>query len=192
VRAETRKGETEVKGVSLPSVWRSQYLKLALVAALGVLLLLAGTFFTGPKPAQEAGQTAASFAEQEKAMSRAVEQAVSAIRGVGKVQATVTLEMGPESIFARNVTRSRTSQTETTQAGETRENVTENETSQPVTGRFGTTESPLVEKVAPVKVGGCLVVAEGAASSRVKLEIYRAVETLLNVPIYKIQVAPMK
>jgi stage III sporulation protein AG len=191
VRAETRKGETEVKGVSLPWVWRSQYLKLALVAALGVLLLLAGTFFTGPKPAQEAGQTAASFAEQEKAMSRAVEQAVSAIRGVGKVQATVTLEMGPESIFARNVTRSRTSQTETTQ-GETRENVTENETSQPVTGRFGTTESPLVEKVAPVKVGGCLVVAEGAASSRVKLEIYRAVETLLNVPIYKIQVLPMK
>jgi len=95
-------------------------------------------------------------------------------------------------VYARNVTKSSTSSSETTSSGETRENVSENESSQPVTGRFGTTESPLVERVTAAKIGGCLVVAEGASSSRVKQDIYRAVSTLLGIPIYKIQVEPMK
>ena len=180
-----------MKTVDLSSLWKPQYLKIGLLAALGVALLLVGTFYTGSKPSAEPGQTA-DLSEQERAISKAVEEAVSAIQGVGRAQVKVTLEMGPESFYARNVTKSRTSQTETTESGGTRENVTESETSQPVTGRFGTSESPLVEKVAPVKVGGCLVIAEGASSSRVKLEIYRAVSTLLNIPMYKIQVEPMK
>ena len=188
-----KRGETEVRTLNLSPVWKSQYLRIVLIGVLGVVLLLIGTFYTGARPAPDAGQfTAGNLAEQEKAISKAVEDAVSAIRGVGRVQVRVTLEMGPESIYARNVTKSRTSQTETTQAGERRENVTENESSQPVTGRFGTAESPLTEKVAQVKIGGCLVVAEGASSSKVKLEIYRAVATLLNIPMYKIQVEPMK
>ena len=184
--------EMEVSAMSLSAMLKSRYLKLALVGALGVMLLVAGTFFASPKPSDGAAQVSGSLAEQEKAISRQVAEAVSAIKGAGKVRAMVRLEMGPESVFAKNVTKSRTSQTETTQTGETRENVTENETSQPVTGRFGVTESPLVERVAPVKVGSCLVLAEGASSSQVKLEIYRAVETLLNIPMYKIEVVPMK
>ncbi len=186
-------GEPEVRTLSLSSLLKSQYLKIAALGALGIGLLLIGTFYSSPKANQDTGQFAAgSLAAEEKALSKSVEEAVSAIAGVGKVQAKVTLEMGPESVYARNVTKSKTSQTETSQTGETRQNITENETSQPVTGRFGTTESPLIEKVAPVKVGGCLVIAEGASSSRVKQDIYRAVATLLNVPMYKIVVEPMK
>lgn len=179
--------------MSLSGLMKSQYLKIAALGALGIALLLVGTFYGNPKPAQESGQfTGGSLAEQEKAVSEAVEEALAAVKGVGKVQVKVILEMGPESVYARNVTKSRTSSVETTATGETRENTTESESSQPVTGRFGTADSPLVERVAPVKVAGCLVVAEGASSSRVKQDIYRAVETLLNLPMYKIQVEPMK
>lgn len=188
-----KRSDTEVRVMSLSSVLKSQYLRIAALGLLGVALLLFGTFYgkTGAEN-DEAALTAGNLALHERSIAVTVEEVLSAVKGVGKVQVKVTLEMGPESVYARNVTKSSTSSTETTTTGETRENTSQNESSQPVTGRFGTTESPLVERVAPVRVGGCLVVAEGAASSRVKQDIYRAVETLLNIPMYKIQVEPMK
>ncbi|MGE5580392.1 MAG: hypothetical protein ACM3WU_10145 [Bacillota bacterium] len=177
----------------LPSILKSQYLKVAALGLLGVALLLFGTFYDRGEAAREAGTPAAgSLQEYEKSIAVTLEEALAAVKGVGKVQVKVTVEMGPESVYAKSVTRSSSSSTETTRDGETRENTSENETSQPVTGRFGTTESPLIERVAPVKIGGCLIVAEGASSSRVKQEIYRAAQTLLNIPMYKIQVEPMK
>lgn len=179
--------------MSLSSILKSQYLRIAALGALGVALLLFGTFYSkADTSGDSAALTASSLAEQERAIAVTVEEALAAVKGVGRVQVKVTVEMGPESVYARNVTRSSTTSSETTTTGETRENASENESSQPVTGRFGTTESPLIERVAPVRVGGCLVVAEGASSSRVKQDIYQAVETLLNIPIYKIQVEPMK
>ncbi len=179
--------------MSLPSILKSQYIRIAALGALGIALLLFGTFYGKPGTAMESETPATgSLAGYERAIAATVEEALAAVKGVGKVQVKVSIEMGPESVYARNVTKSSTSSTETTSSGETRENTSENETSQPVTGRFGTTESPLVERTVPVRVGGCLVVAEGASSSRVKQDIYRAVETLLNIPIYKIQVEPMK
>jgi len=188
-----KKGDAEVKVMRLPSILKSQYLKIAALGLLGVALLLFGTFYDRGEAAREVGTPAAgSLQEYERSIAATLEEALAAIKGVGKVQVKVTVEMGPESVYARNVTRSSSSSKETTADGETRENTSENETSQPVTGRFGTTESPLIERVAPVKIGGCLIVAEGASSSRVKQEIYRAAQTLLNIPMYKIQVEPMK
>jgi len=179
--------------MSLSSILKSQYLRVAALGALGVALLLFGTFY-GKAGTSDGGAALAtgSLAEQERAIAVTVEEALSAVKGVGKVQVKIKAEMGPESVYARNVTRSSTSSSETATTGEVRENTSDNESSQPVTGRFGTAESPLVERVVPIQVGGCLVVAEGASSSRVKQDIYRAVETLLNIPMYKIQVEPMK
>jgi len=188
-----RRSDSEVKVMSISSILRSQYLKVAALGMVGVALLLFGTFYNKPNTASGVElQTSGSLTEIEKALAASVEEALAAVKGVGKVQVKITAEMGPESVYARNVTRSSTSSTETATTGEVRENTSENESSQPVTGRFGAAESPLVERVAPVRVGGCLVVAEGASHSRVKRDIYQAVETLLNIPMYKIQVEPMK
>jgi stage III sporulation protein AG len=188
-----KRAESEVRALSLSSLWKSQYLKIAALGVLGISLLLVGTFYGKPAKAKDTAEMAAgSLSGYETSIAATVEEALGAVKGVGKVEVKVTLEMGPESVYARNVTKSSTSSSETTSTGESRENASENETSQPVTGRFGTTDSPLVERVAPVKIGGCLVIAEGASSSRVKQDIYRAVETLLNIPMYKIQVQPMK
>ena len=177
----------------LPSILEVPVPKVAALGLLGVALLLFGTFYNRGEAAREIGTPAAgSLQEYERSIAATLEEALRAVKGVGKVQVRVTVEMGPESVYARSVTRSSSSSTETTSSGETRENTSENETFQPVTGRFGTTESPLVERIAPVKIGGCLIVAEGASSSKVKQDIYRAAQTLLNIPIYKIQVEPMK
>ncbi len=188
-----KRGESVSRVLNVPAAFRSQYLKIAALGVLGIALLLFGTFYgKGNETAPQNGTNSVGLAEYELSVAQSVQEALSAVKGVGKVQVKITAELGPESVYARNVTKSSTSSSETTSSGETRENVSENESSQPVTGRFGTTESPLVERVTAAKIGGCLVVAEGASSSRVKQDIYRAVSTLLGIPIYKIQVEPMK
>lgn len=185
--------EAKARAMGLGSLLKPQNLKLALFGLLGIGLILLGTFFTaGAQGAQAQGESAVDLSAETASIEAAIEEVVGAIRGVGKVQAKVTLESGPQSVYARNVTRSSSSQSETLENGAARESLTENETSQPVSGRFGVSESPLLEKVIPVKVAGCLIVAEGASSSRVKADIYRAAQALLGIPIYKIEVAPMK
>jgi len=42
------------------------------------------------------------------------------------------------------------------------------------------------------RISGCVVVAEGARDPVVKTNIYRAVQVLLGIPIYKIEVLPMQ
>ncbi|HHW27826.1 MAG TPA: hypothetical protein GXX23_10925 [Firmicutes bacterium] len=187
-----REPEAKYKKTGLSQLLRPQNLKLFLIGALGVCLLILGSILGRPAGEKPVLPETDSLANLEAAMAANIERAVSAIKGVGKVQASVVLAAGPESLYAKNVQRSRTTQSEVSGSGEIRENATENETSQPVTGRFGTSESPLVERVQGAEVAGCLIVAEGASSSAIKAEIYRAVQTLLDIPLYRIQVVPMK
>jgi stage III sporulation protein AG len=187
-------GGKGVEGLTLEKIAKSQYLKLALLGALGVILIVLGSIAANPKE-RAGGQSLREMdvlKKYEEDLAREIERVVSAIEGVGKVSASVTVESGPENVFAENVTRSSSSQIETGREGITRESISQNETTQPVSGRISSGETPLVERVIGTKVAGCLVVAEGASSSDVKLKIYRAVETLLDIPIYKIQVTPMK
>ena len=187
-----REPEAKYKKTGLSQLLRPQNLKLFLIGALGVCLLILGSILGRPAGEKPVLPETDSLANLEAAMAANIERAVSVIKGVGKVQASVVLAAGPESLYAKNVQRSRTTQSEVSGSGEIRENATENETSQPVTGRFGTSESPLVERVQGAEVAGCLIVAEGASSSAIKAEIYRAVQTLLDIPLYRIQVVPMK
>lgn len=188
-----KQGETRARTPGPLDLFRPQYLRLLLLGLAGVCLIVLGSSMT--KAVRTSGSTSQSspysLKEEEQSLARQIEEVVSAIKGVGKVRAAVTLERGPESVYARNVTSSRTSSSERT-GSDTRDHLTENESSQPVTGRLGGTDSVLIERVEAVKVAGCLVVAEGVSSSRVKLEVYRAVETLLGLPVSKIQVVPMK
>lgn len=187
-----REPETRVKKAGVSQLLRPQNLKLLAIGALGISLIFLGNLIGRPLGEGPSLPESDSLAQLEAHLAESIEKAVGAIRGAGKVQATVVLSHGPESQYARNIQRSKTSQSEISGSGEARENSSENETSQPVTGRFGTSESPLLERVERAKVAGCLVVAQGASSSSVKAEIYRAVQTLLDIPLYRIQVVPMK
>lgn len=185
--------EAKAKAMDVRLLSKPQNMRLVLLGLLGIALILAGTFFTSePRRTRKESRFQDDLRVHAAALEAAVEETLSSIRGVGKVMVSVTLESGPESVYAQNVTRSSTSQSELLESGAKRENATRNEASQPVTGRFGASDSPLVEKTLPAKIAGCLVVAEGASSSNVKASIYRAVQALLAIPIYKIEVAPMK
>jgi len=183
----------DVKALRLPSL-KPEHLRLVIVGALGLLLLWLGASLGVPGTPKETPGAGESLRlrDYETALAREVENLVSSIQGAGKVRAAVTLEEGPWTVFARNETRSKNSSSETSKDGETRETLTENETSQPVMGRGVAAGDVLVpEKVVAPKVLGCVVIAEGAVSSKVKADIYRAVQVLLDIPIYKIVVLPM-
>ncbi len=172
---------------------KPQYLRLALLGVLGVaLIVIGGMLNKSPVSKGIADLDTTPLIQYEKAMAREVERVVGCVRGVGKVSASVVLEAGPKSVFALNTQVNQSTQSEATGQGEIRQSVTSNTTSQPVIARLSGGDEPLIEKIGRPQVGGCLVVAQGAFSSQVKLEIYRAVETLLNIPLYKIQVLPME
>lgn len=174
---------------------KSGYLKLVLVGLVGVLLMILGTIMSGSKTAPSpSGLNALSeLKEYQDMLKKQLEEVVSALQGVGKVHVSLVLERGPETIYVTNITISRNSQTESTSQGQTRHTVSESEASQAVTGRAGGSGDSLVqEKVVAPKISGCVVVAEGAEEPRVKVRIYRALQALLDIPIYKIEVLPMR
>lgn len=187
-----REPETKYKKMGASNLLRPQNLRLLAIGALGVCFIILGTMLGKPAAEGAVLPETSSLASLEASLAENIERAVGAIRSAGRVQATIILEAGPESQYARNEQWSKTSQAESGSLGEVRENTSENQTSQPVTGRFGTSESPLVERIQGAKIAGCLIVAEGASSSLVKAEIYRAVQTLLDIPLYRIQVVPME
>ncbi len=188
-----KKGEVQVNTPKLPFL-RPEYWKLILVGALGIILIAAGSLMSNSgKDRVSEGNVLMDLREYQETLAKEVGKAVSAIKGAGKVKVSITLETGPETVYVKNVSVSKNSQSETTPQGQRRETATESETAQAVTGRMsGSGDSLVPEMVIAPKIAGCLVIAEGASASAVKAGIYKAVEVLLGIPIYKIEVLPMQ
>ncbi|HHY12909.1 MAG TPA: hypothetical protein GX529_09810 [Firmicutes bacterium] len=183
-----------MKALQVPFL-KSDYLKLVLVGMLGVVLIVIGSFMSGSGKATipDDHRILAELREYQNILAKQLEEVVSAVQGAGKVHVSIALERGPETVYVTNTTLSRNSQSESTSQGQTRQTITESETSQVVTGRIsGSGDSLIPEKVIAPKISGCVVVAEGASDPRVKTNIYRAVQVLLDIPIYKIEVLPMQ
>ncbi|MGI6620070.1 MAG: hypothetical protein ACOX35_01275 [Bacillota bacterium] len=173
---------------------KPEYLKLVLFGVLGLILVIAGSLMSDPGKAADSGEYhgLSGLREYQEALTSQLEQVISAIQGAGRVRVSITLERGHETVYAANTSVSRNTQSESTPQGQTRQTVTETETSQAVTGRgLGSNDSLLPETVLPPRISGCVVVAEGARDPAVKTNIYRAVQVLLDIPIYKIEVLPM-
>lgn len=176
-------------------VLKPEYLRLALLGALGLALIIAGSFMSGTGKGAEAeeGRLLSELREYQDALTKQLEQVVSAVQGAGKVHVSITLERGPETVYVANTSVSRNTQSESTPQGQTRHTVNETETTQAVTGRgAGSGDSLIPETVLTPRISGCVVVAEGARDPVVKTNIYRAVQVLLGIPIYKIEVLPMQ
>lgn len=172
---------------------KSPYVRLLVLGIFGIFLIVLGSSSKMRGNEDDLGYLdTRNLKKQEEELAQEIEAVVSSILGVGKVKASVTLESGPESYFSKSTTSQSSLQQETLSDGAVRESQTSSQTAQPVSGRLSAGDSPLVEKVCAPKVAGCLLVAQGASSSKVKMEIYRALEALLNIPIYKIQVTPME
>lgn len=128
-----------------------------------------------------------NVAEQE--LERRLEQILSQMKGAGKVNVNVTLESGPTYEYAVNAVAN-TKKTEEQVNGGSRVISESVEDGKLVITRSNNNEMPVVVKESKPAVLGVLVVAEGAHNPQVKLELSRAVETVLGIASHQVHVVP--
>jgi stage III sporulation protein AG len=180
-----------------PQIWQ-----LLLIFGAGVLLLMfTGSWFT-PKSSSPASPPAGGYQTQpataddlttaEKELEGRLAQALSQVDGAGSVQVTVTLKAGTEHVYAQNVTKQDQTVQQRDQNGGTSTTNDVNETNnlvllQPNNG--GQTEPVVVKDLSP-EIAGVLVLADGARDPELKLKLIQAVQTVLDVPMYRVTVLP--
>lgn len=126
-------------------------------------------------------------------LEKRVEEIISSMEGVGKVQVMITLsDMGTEVLERdREVTTSDLEETDN--AGGSRKN-TENGQREEVVYRRDAdgNETPYVVQRKLPEVTGVVVIAEGAGNAKVKENIIGAVSVLFNLNEHRIKVIRMK
>ena len=117
---------------------------------------------------------------------------LSRVSGVGNVRVMITLSSSSELVVERERPVTRSDTEETDQKGGSRK-VTQTETGDAVIYRSeGTDSVPYVIKTLPPRVGGVLVVAEGAGDITVHKTVTAIVQALFDVEPHKISVVRMK
>lgn len=172
---------------------------LIIVLAVGIGFILVSDFYNDlsggktEKPIVDTTKAEVSQntdeAEFVKEMENQLGLILSQIKGAGKVSIMITLKTGSEIIPAKDETISDKTTNEKDNEGGTR-TINEQSTSDKVVfmNEQGGTSKPFVLKEINPEIKGVIIVAEGAKDARVKLELTEAVQTVLDVPAYRISV----
>lgn len=178
---------------------------LAILAILGVLLILIGSIFgqgkktlidtsmIGNADNEEVAVSTGSVLQYElgKSLKADLTKILSRIEGVGQVSVELTFESGPEYELAYDE-QTRTSETEEKDNAGGIRRISELTQERKVVIVNDRGEKPIVVKEIQPKVRGVVVVAEGADNSRVKASLFSAVQAVLDLPAHRIQVLPAK
>ncbi|MGI5919137.1 MAG: hypothetical protein ACOX8N_05700 [Christensenellales bacterium] len=141
---------------------------------------------TAPAATQEAPSTSMADSIEEKLAAT-----LSQIEGAGDVEVMITYESTSEIVPAFSVDRQTTTITDNRENGTSTTN-TENSQSEVVTlGDGGGSRALVLKEISP-KIRGVIVVAEGADDITVRMNLLRAVQTLLNVGPRQVDVYKMK
>lgn len=171
---------------------------LILILAVGVGFILVSDFYkdlNGGQPPRDAVDTGTA-ANQEAGKPEAIKEMesqlsliLSQIEGAGRVSVMITLKTGTEIIPAKDETISDKTTNEKDNAGGTR-TINEQSTTDKVVfmNEQGGTSKPLVLKEINPEIKGVIIVAEGAKDPKVKLKLTEAVQTVLDVPAYRVSV----
>jgi len=158
------------------------WLGFLVVIGIGLMLIQAPKQETNRStqirsPAESAANHSGSSSNYEEQIEEKLIKILSQISGVGDVEVFVTLERSAKIVIAESIT-------EDMREGERRL------TKSPVTLRAdgGNKEIPLVLEEYEPELRGVLVAAEGAADPQIRYRIFQAVQTVLQLPMYKIEV----
>lgn len=182
---------------------------LLLILGGGVVLLVMSSFMSisGSTPLDTASrgdatrevgseetQKGYALADIERELEDRLERILGAVEGAGSVEVTVTLASGEESVFAQNLNRQNRVIEEKDQSGGNRKTTELSEQGSLVFAEApsGGRETPVVIKRKRPEIAGVLVLAEGAKDPELRERLARAVETLLDIPPYKVTVLVKK
>ena len=181
------------------------------VNALVVLLMIAflwlayTTFFTSsssgkvtsiPKGAKEVTAEESGVNKQildyESEQRQELQEILSKMEGVGKVEVKMYFESGEVRVPAYNSTTQTSETREEDSQGGTRATIQENGGDTVVMHSDGNTNEPFIVQTYKPKITGIFIVAEGASNSKVRYDIQTAVSTLYNLSLDKVNVYPME
>jgi stage III sporulation protein AG len=177
---------------------------LMLLGAVGVVLLFNPfAWFKGPESLQSSPPSTASTTTQsvtsidgmdqyEAMVDKEMTSILDSIVGVSDAKVMVTLESGPQTVYATDDQNNKQTTTEDDNHGGTRTVTQEDTTGKIVIVNKDGANQALVEKVIRPKVRGVVVVAKGAESIKVQALIMDAVQRALDVPYHRISIQPEK
>lgn len=167
--------------------------RLEFVVYAGLALLILALYISTLLPKQPAkeqtgsAQSAGTSLRSEQELENRLETVLSSIRGAGQVEVMITYDSGPELVTAMS-TDINSNHSESLDGGKQSSTQQQTESQKPATvsGSGGTEPIVLTEKQPAVR--GVIVVAEGAGNIAVRLDLQRAVQTVLDVPVANIEV----
>lgn len=173
---------------------------LIIIFAVGICFILIADFYNDLNIGAPAGQSnenkgaAESQISTEKSgdvaeLEKRLTDILGKIQNAGKVTVMITLKTGTEIIPAKDESISDKTTNENDTEGGTR-TINEKNTSDQIVfmNDQGGTSKPLVLKEVNPEIKGVIIVAEGAKDPKVKLKLTEAVQTVLDVPAYRVSV----
>lgn len=158
----------------LKSVKHIEYIVLGIFLSVALLIAFSGSLSAN-------GESDATFDlnEYAKQAEARLNESLSRIEGAGRVKTMITYECGVEYVpaFSEDL--------QTTTGADGNRNTSEKNTIIMSGGK------PVILKEIEPKVMGVIVIAEGAGDARVRLELYKAVMTLLGVESSDIEIFTM-
>lgn len=179
---------------------------IIILGLIGVLLIITADFFrntsnmslgsnsnnTNKSNQSKTKNEVEPSKDYETSMESKLKSTLEQIDGVGKVQVMIYFGSGEEQVPATNENKTKSVTDETDNSGGKRTTTQNSDGSTVVTSKDGDKESPFILKDYKPKITGVCVVAEGADSSVIKLNIINAVVDLFQLSEDKVNVYPMK
>lgn len=117
-----------------------------------------------------------------------LKKVLSAINGAGSVEIMITYKSGKEVIPAMNTIQSNTETEEKDSNGGIRKVIQTDTNSQPVSMDTPDGSQPLITREFEPEIQGVIIVAQGAADLVVRLELQKAVQTVLGINADQVEV----
>lgn len=150
-----------------------------ILGAVIVLIYLSTTSGANVKSQQTSTTNFATIQEYSNFLENKLENVLASIEGAGNVSAMITFESGTEFVYATNQESKTNSNTSS--------GVTTSTTTTSISPYTKNAEGLIVKEILP-KINGVIVVASGAKNTKVKLEIIKAIQAILEVPLANIEV----
>lgn len=171
--------------------------KLLIIAFFGILILNFANIFYAPKPTITESipgenltnnEGEASYVPDDITLEKRLETILSEMEGVGGVSVSVVYAEGPTREYAINVSTTAKEIQEKDPSGGVRATNEKTESGQMVMVEGN--EQPVLVRESMPKIQGVLIVAKGVEDPLVKEKLFKAVQTLLQVPAHRITICP--
>lgn len=172
-------------------------LKLLVIAFFGIVILNFANIFYSPKPTttevipndnQSTIGEEEAYIPEDITLENRLENILSQMEGVGNASVSIIYSEGPTKEYAVNVSTTAKEIEEKDQSGGVRTTNEKTESGQMVMVE-GNVQPVLVKESMP-KIQGVMIVADGAENPEVKEKLFKAVQTLLQVPAHRITICP--